>query len=50
MGETAKDYDDPTFTFDFSQADLFEYSALQTISGLKHGALRRAWARLRESK
>jgi hypothetical protein len=51
MDETVKSYDNPAFSFDLSQNDLDEYSILQTISGLKHGALRRAWVRRKpESK
>jgi hypothetical protein len=51
MTEKQPSYDDPDFTFDLGQADLDEFSALQTVSGLKGAALRRAWARRkRESK
>jgi hypothetical protein len=50
MTDKQPNYDDPAFSFDLSQNDLDDFSKLQTISGLKHGALRRAWAKRRESK
>jgi hypothetical protein len=43
-------YDKPDYLLDLNKAELDEFSKLQTISGLKHGALRRAWVKRRESK
>jgi hypothetical protein len=51
MTEKQPSHDDPAFSFNLNKYDLDEFSKLQTISGLKHAALRRAWAqRGRESK
>jgi len=52
MTNKPPNYDDPAFSFDLNKDELDQYSALQTISGLKHGALRRTWVnqRKRESK
>jgi hypothetical protein len=52
MRETAQqpNYDDPAFSFDLNKFDLDEYSALQTISGLRYGALRRAWVQRKTGK